>query len=414
MIINFAQTDYDQAETNAVNRVLSSPLLASGPENEAFEKEFAEYVGTNFSICVNSGSSANLLALASLNLSRGSKVLTSACGFPATLSPIIHCNLEPVLVDYDISTHNIDVSAVIKELHKVKAVILAHTLGSPVEMNTIRTYANILNVPIIEDCCEAAGTFLGDKSVGTFGTIGTFSFYPAHQITAGGGGGMIVTNDEKIYRRMKSLRDWGKMFDWDSGRGGNVTDYSSSIKYHRGYTYETIGYNFKLPELNAAFGREQLRKLDRFASMRQYRFEYLKSGLSDKEDFLTVSYLPTRISWFGYPITIKDGSPINRDLFGMFLESKGIRHRPFFAGNILKQPAFQIYSKWSEEFPVADKLMKDSLFIGCHTKITEEELDYMIKTIREYDANSCASELQRNGHAEGIDSISVGSDTQTG
>lgn len=407
-MINFAQTDYDEAEIQAVNRVLTTngSLLASGPENEAFEKEFAEYVGVKYGVCVNSGSSANLLALASLNLEVGSKVLTSACGFPATLSPILHLGLTPVLIDYDLATHNIDATQAIKNLHKVQAVILAHTMGNPVDIETICTYAKILGIPVIEDCCEAVGTFLHGRAVGSFGTLGTYSFYPAHQMTALGGGGLVVTNDEQLYRRMKSLRDWGKMYDWDSSLGGNQTDYASSINYHRGYTYDTIGWNFKLPEANAAFGRVQLRKLDRFASQRQYRYEYLRAGLADIEDFVKIQAWPSgeRISWFGYIMTIKDGSPLKRNDFGAYLESKGIRHRPFFAGNILRQPAFK--DELAEKFPVADKLMNDSLFIGCHTKMTGEDLDYIIKTVREY-VDLVHTQLQRDGHAERVDTVSI-------
>lgn len=382
-MIDFAKVDFDNEEREAVNRVMSGTQLASGPENEAFEKEFAEYVNTSHSVLVNSGSSANLLALSCLELPHGSKVLTSACGFPATLSPILHLGFTPVLIDYELSTHNICVAQVIKKLHEVQAVILAHTMGNPVNIELICTYAKILGIPVIEDCCEAAGTIINGKSVGSFGTLGTFSFYPAHQLTALGGGGMVVTNDESLYKRMKSLRDWGKMYDWDSSLGGNITDYSSSIGYHRGYTYDTIGWNFKLPEANAAFGRVQLRKLDRFASMRQYRHEYLRAGLADLDQFVQIQEWSSseRISWFGYILTFKDGQTYNRNHFGQYLESCGIRHRPFFAGNILKHKPF-LYLKG--EFPVADKLMHDSLFIGCHTKMTGDDLDYIIKKIRDY------------------------------
>lgn len=388
MKINFARNDYDEQEINAVNRVLQSNWLASGPENEALEKEFAEYVGATHSICVNSGSSANLLALASLGLTPGSKVLTSACGFPATLAPIIHLGLTPILVDYDLETHNIDVSQVIKHLHEVDAVILAHTLGNPVDIEAITYYAQILGVPVIEDCCEAAGTFLNGQSVGTFGDIGTFSFYPSHQLTAGGGGGMIVTNNQSLMLRCKSMRDWGKVWNWDEKLGDNQTFYSEDVgldyKYYRHYCYDTIGFNFKLPEMNAAFGREQLKKLDRFASIRQHHFNYLKSKLSHLDDFIQIKTWPEseRVSWFGYVFTIKDGSPINRNQFGDYLESKGIRHRPFFAGNICRQRAFE--GLISGTFPVADKLMRDSLFIGCHTKISQEDLDYIVETVTNY------------------------------
>lgn len=364
-MIDFAATDYGQEEIDAVNRVMASPLLASGPENEAFEREFAEYVGAKYAICVNSGSSANLLALAGLSLRRFSKVLTSACGFPATLSPLYHLGLDPVLVDYDLATHNIDLVT----CQSYDAAIFAHTLGNPVEFD-------ISEVPVVEDCCEAVGS----KGVGTKGTLATWSFYPAHQMTALGGGGMVTTNDEGLYKRMKSLRDWGKQYTWDSSRGGNQTVYDSSIGYHAGYTYTSVGWNFKLPEANAAFGRVQLKKLDLFREIRLENWQYLYKRLGNIEGIYTPK-MQEGASPFGYCMTVD----WNRNKFGEYLEAKGIKHRPFFAGNILRQPAFM--SPEADRFPVADKLMHQSLFIGCHTKLSRADLDYMIEAILAYHSN---------------------------
>lgn len=378
MPIEFAAVDFSHQEIEAVNRVLAGTWLASGPENEKFELEFAAYVGSRYSVCVNSGSSANLLALGGLNLKKGSKVLTSACGFPATLNPILHLGLEPVLVDYDLASCNIDVAGMIELLLKsdISAVLFAHTLGNPVDMKHLMSTANSLGIPVIEDCCEAVGSKYQGKHVGTFGTLGTYSFYPAHQMTALGGGGMVVTDDESIYQRMKSLRDWGKMYDWDSSLGGNNTDYSSPIGYHRGYTYTTTGWNFKLPEANCAFGREQLKKLDEFTAKRLRNWDYLYQGMK----YIPNIYIPKMekgASPFGLCMTVN-----NRNEFGTYLESKGIKHRPFFAGNILRQPAFK--SDDAGNFPNADYLMNNALFIGCHTKLTQKDLDYMVETICEY------------------------------
>lgn len=371
MQIDFARCDFGLEEINAVNRVLMGTWLASGPENEAFEKEFAEYVGANYSVCVNSGSSANLLALASLGLLPSTPVLTSSCGFPATLSPILHLGLKPVLVDYS-DTFNINVADSIATLPFVKAVIFAHTLGNKVNSLLVEA-AKHFNVPVIEDCCEAVGT----KGIAN-GTLATWSFYPAHQMTALGGGGMVTTNDEELYKRMKSLRDWGKMYSWDSSLGGNNTDYSSHIGYHRGYTYDTVGWNFKLPEANCAFGREQIKKLDKFREIRYENWSYLNDKL---KDHVSVSPMSDGASPFGFCMTHP-----KRNEFGMYLELKGIKHRPFFAGNILRQPAFK--SDEAEKFPVADKLMREALFVGCHTKLKQKDLNYMVETIRAYADNS--------------------------
>lgn len=371
-MIEFAMVDFGDEERNAVNRVMQGTSLASGKENAAFEQEFAEYVGVKYAVCVNSGSSANLLAMASLNLPKGSYVMTSACGFPATLNPILHLGLKPLLVDYDTKTHNICLNDFIQELPKVKAVILAHTMGNPVEMEQIVYAAERLGIPIIEDCCEAVGA-----KVGTWGTLATWSFYPAHQMTALGGGGMVTTDDEALYRRMKSFRDWGKMYDWDSGVGGVVTDYNSPIKYHRGYTYETVGWNMKLPEANAAFGREQLKKLDSFRDIRIDNWEYLYHNLDDLEE-IYISPMGDGACPFGFCMDVK----FNRNEFGKFLEQNGIRHRPFFAGNILRQPAYLSEDAW--RFRSADYLMKNTLFVGCHTKMTLDDLNHIIRKVTSY------------------------------
>lgn len=389
--IDFAMTDYDCDEVDAVSGVLNTPnsWLASGPQNEAFEKEVSQYVGTKHGICVNSGSSANLLGILALGLPKGSRILTSACGFPATLSPIIHAGHTPVLVDYSLDTHNIDVEAVLRELPNVRAVILAHTLGNPVDIRRITEKARILGVYVIEDCCEAMGTLSGSAPVGRFGDIATFSFYPSHQITAGGAGGMVVTNDTDIAMECKSYRDWGKVWNWDEKLGDNKTFYDQQIegldyKYYRHYTYQTLGYNFKLGEMNCAFGREQLKKLNSFSMKRLTNYMYLRDKLRDLDDFIQPTITDDRISWFGYTFTVRDGSPINRNHFGEYLESVGIRHRPFFAGNILRHLPFR---HLSGTFPVAEKLMKDSLFIGCHTKMTVEDLDYIVEKVRTYVAS---------------------------
>lgn len=384
MKIDFAKADYGKEEFDAVNKALESQWLASGSENTKFEKEFAEYVGTKHAICVNSGSSANMLALASLGLPKGAVVVTSACGFPATLAPILHLGLDPVLVDYSLESHNIDVGQVLEAIPHVDALIFAHTMGNPVEMELILAKCHKHKIPVIEDCCEAVGSSYNNRKVGSFGTLGTFSFYPAHQITAGGGGGMVVTNDEELACRCKELRDWGKTWKWDDVLGDNQTMYDMDVdgqKYYRHYVYSQVGYNFKLPEICAAFGREQLKKIEGFKKKRMENYIRLFHGFSRMQDFILP--IPSGFSspnWFGFIITIKDGSPVKRNDLGNFLESRGIRHRPFFAGNITRHTPFHP----PESFPVADKLMKDSMFIGCHTFMTKEDCDYVIEEVRSY------------------------------
>jgi CDP-6-deoxy-D-xylo-4-hexulose-3-dehydrase len=350
--------------------------LASGEQNAAFEREFADYIGVKHALCVNSGSAANLIALAALDLPKGSKVITSGCGFPATLSPILHLGLEPILVDYDLATHNIDVEQVIREMPNAKAVLFAHTMGVPVAMRRIMETAEHYGVDVIEDCCEALGATFHGEQVGSIGDMGTFSFYPSHQITALGGGGMITFKEEKLYRRAKSLRDWGKMSNWDA-YGQTDTAYDVVVDgqaYFKHYAYETVGYNAKLPEANAAFGRVQMERLDGFVKSRSQNHAALERcvRIDRVKHEVPDGALP---SWFGFVITLKNG---DRNALGNYLEALGIKHRPFFAGNITRHKPFEQFKR---SFPVADKLMRDSLFIGCHPGLTVSDLDYVIEKL---------------------------------
>ena len=372
MDIDFARPVFDDSERTAVKRVLDGHWLASGAENEAFEREFAARIGVPYAVCCNSGSSANLLALAALDLPAGSKVITSGCGFPATLSPILHLGLTPVLVDYDLRTHNIDVSAVVDEMPHAKAVILAHTMGSPVDMRPIMEAADRYGVKVVEDCCEAIGAKLDGRQVGAWGDVGTFSFYPSHQITAGGSGGMVTLKDEQAYHRAKSLRDWGKLATWDKA-GRNNTAYSTEVDglaYFAHYTYATVGWNFKLPEICAAFGREQLKRLDWVVSERRKNHDSIASRLPDVFEQIEVP-AGAEPSWFGVILTLREGS---RNKLGEKLEAYGVRHRPFFAGNITRHPPFRHLETF---LPVADRLMSDSLFVGCWAGLTKEQVDYI-------------------------------------
>lgn len=375
--IQFAEPVFGDEERAAVNRVMQGKWLASAKENEAFEDEFAKYIGVPYAVCVNSGSSANLLALASLGLTRGDRVITSSCGFPATLSPILHLGLEPVLVDYDLKTHNIDVDDAIDAIKNsgAKAIIYAHTLGVPVD-DRIIDEALSNDVRIVEDSCESLGAKIDGAQVGS-DDIGTFSFYPSHQITALGGGGMVTCNDRHTFNRLRSLRDWGKMSNWDKYTQNN-TSYDmdvDGIPYFPHYVYETVGFNMKLPEANAAFGREQLKRLDGFVAARKRIHDAIEAGVDHR--YLVRHKVPVGAepSWFGVVLTLTSGS---RDKLGNHLETMGIRHRPFFAGNITRHPPF---SKYKQDFPVADYLMKNSLFVGCWPGITDAEIEYMVTHI---------------------------------
>ena len=380
MNLNFSYCEFGDEEREAVNKVLQGNWLASGPEVEAFEAEFAAYIGTKYAISVNSGSSANLLSLASLGLAPGSKVLTGACGFPATLAPIIHLRLVPVLIDYDRLTNNVDLNHLDKN---VSAMIVAHTLGNPLDMKNLMEFADRHAIYVIEDCCEAVGSRYDGKQVGSFGKCGTFSFYPAHQMTAEGTGGMITTNDLQIARKCRSLRDWGKIWDWDTKLGNNVTKYTEmidGIPYYKHYTYETVGYNAKLSETAAAFGRCQIKRLDGIREKRIENYAKLYAKLEPLDLFYLVKADQlAEPSWFGFTLTLKN--PGLRESLGDYLETRGVRTRPFFAGNITRHKPFQDYYR---EFPVADKLMRDSMFIGIGQWLGDEELNFITETIKQW------------------------------
>lgn len=387
MEVDFARPSFGDEERAAVNRVMEGHWLASGDENEKFESEFAAYVGRRHSVCVNSGSMANLLSLASLELPRGSKVITSACGFPATLAPILHLGLEPVLVDYDISTFNIDIGQVAMAMASkgVRAVILAHTMGNPVDLSAIKSVCDRRGIFIVEDCCEAIGARIHGNHLGHYGTLSTYSFYPSHQITALGGGGMITVDDTDLAMRLKSLRDWGKAWYWNDRLGKNITEYDNvvdGIEYFQHYVYHSLGYNAKLPEANAAFGREQLKRLDSFVERRLDNYTYIRRELDHLSEifrFPIVSPYATP-SWFGFPLVFREPGEHPRKHMTRHLEGLGIRTRPFFAGNITRHLPFL---KYKRSFPVADKLMEAAFFFGCYQGMTSKQINYVIDKVKE-------------------------------
>lgn len=386
MHVDFARPLIGDEERRAAARVLAGEWLATGPEIVAFEEDFGAYIGTRYAVSCNSGSSANLLALAALDLPRGSKVLTSACGFPATLAPILHLGLEPVLVDYDRRTLNINLDQVLDQLPNVQAIIFAHTLGLPVDAREVYENAEFHGVRVVEDCCEALGAEICGANVGALGTAGTFSFYPSHHITAAGAGGMVTTDNEALVCRLRSLRDWGKAANWNT-QGVNSTTYSAKvdgIPYFPHYVYSTVGWNFKLPEVCAAYGREQLKRMPEIRRMRQVNFLVICKRLLEVSDALHPVTLQGTLSPFGVPVVLRGGQ---RDALGHFLSSEGVGHRPFFAGNITRHPPFAHLAAQGP-FPVADFLMRNALFVGCWAGMTQAQLAYvadvLVEGVRRY------------------------------
>ena len=382
-------------EIDAVNRVLTEQPYwhVSGKECRLLQEELAAYHGVKYCVVVNSGSSANLLALKSLNLPKGSKVLTSACGFPSILACIVQLGLTPVLVDYNVHTCNIDLDDVEQALIEhsdIKAMILAHTMGSPLNMERLCLLEDKYGVLLIEDACEALGAKFDGKLVGTFGKAGTVSFYSSHQISGFGGGGAILTDDEDIYTTAKSLRDWGKREVREGQICTKMDSEVDGIPYDQQYTYETIGYNMRFPDANCAYAREQLKRLDGFVEKRRENYLHMRDALAFENESLLFMTWPVGAepAFFGFPLIVR--TPTFRDSLVEHMESKGVHVRLFFAGNILRHKPYKDLEYLTIEknrkigFPNADYLMVNALFCGCWPGLSLEDMEYSESVIKEF------------------------------
>ncbi len=374
--------------------------FTTGRFAEQFEKEFAKYMNQRFCLLTNSGSSANLLAISALTspqlgerqLKPGDGVITVAAGFPTTVNPIIQNGLVPVFVDVNLDDYGIDVDLMEKAWSpKVKAVMLAHTLGNPFNLEKVTEFVKKHNLWFIEDCCDAIGSKYKGEMVGTFGDLATTSFYPAHHITMGEGGA-VLTNSPKLKKIVESFRDWGrdcwcapgtdntcgKRFDWQKGTLPHGFDHK--------YIYSHIGYNLKLTDMQAAIGVAQLKKLDTFIEQRIKNYQLLYENLLslDKYLILPTSAKNANPSWFGFPIRVRDNSPINRNEIIKVLTEKNIGTRLLFGGNLLKQPAYnELLTREKKSFPNTDLVMNNVFWIGVHQGIGQKKLVYTYKKLLE-------------------------------
>ena len=405
--IPYASRVYDENEMlNLVDSSLEF-WLTSGRYTEKFEKELCEYLNIKYCSLVNSGSSANLLAFMALTspllkerqIKRGDEVITVACAFPTTVSPIIQYGAVPVFVDVTIPQYNIDVSKLNDALtDKTKAVMIAHTLGNPFNLEKIRNFCDENDLWLIEDNCDALGskyTINGQtKLTGTIGDIGTSSFYPPHHMTMGEGGA-VYTDNPLLNKIVKSFRDWGRDCICVSGEDnhcGHRFDQQYGelpLGYDHKYVYSHFGYNLKATDLQASIGCAQLEKLPDFTQKRKNNFKILKEGLNSLTDKLI---LPTPIensdpSWFGFLITVKEG--VNRNEIVQHLENNGIQTRMLFAGNIIKHPCFDEIRNDETKYRVAgnldntNRIMKDTFWIGLYPGMSKDKLEYTIKIIKE-------------------------------
>ena len=392
---------YDAADVCILVESALDFWLTTGPFNDVFEKKLSTFIGVPHMLTCNSGSSANLLAVSALTshllkdraLQPGDEVITCATGFPTTVNPILMNNLVPVFVDVDIPTYNADVSQLEAALSpKTKAIVLAHTLGNPFDLDAIMAFAKQHNLLVVEDSCDALGATYRGKMVGTFGDIGTLSFYPAHHITTGEGGA-VFTRRSAMRRALESIRDWGrdcycapgtdntcgKRFEWQLG--------DLPTGYDHKFTYSHLGYNLKMTDMQAAIGCSQMDKLTGFISVRKKNFTLLKEGLRELEEFfiLPEATVGSDPSWFGFPLTVRAGAPFKRDALLIHLNEEKIGTRLLFGGNLIRQPYMA-----GREYRVvgdlarSDIVMRDTFWIGVYPGLTPSHIAFMLETIKAF------------------------------
>ncbi len=402
--VNYAGRVFDE---NELVNLIDSGLefwLTYGRYSREIERKLAEYLGIRFVLLVNSGSSANLLAFMALTspllgerrICRGDEVITVACGFPTTVAPVVQYGAVPVFADVDPGTANIDPAALENAYSaRTKAVILAHTLGNPFDLKAVKTFCDRHGLWLIEDNCDALGSKYDGKFTGTWGDIGTSSFYPPHHMTMGEGGA-VYTDDPLLKKILLSMRDWGRDCWCDSGKDNSCNCRFSKqfgslpAGYDHKYVYSHFGYNLKASDMQAAVGCAQLEKLPSFTERRKENFNYLYEGLKDLPELrLFEKYPESDPAWFGFLLTVAPDAGFSRNALAQELESKKIQTRNLFAGNIVKHPCFETLRE-GVDYRIAgtlkntDRMMNDSLWVGVYPGMTRAKLDYMIGTIRRF------------------------------
>ncbi len=391
----------DGAEVGLMIQASLDGWLTTGRFNTEFEKRLSKFLGVKHVLTTNSGSSANLLAFTALTsptlgnraIKPGDEVIGVAAGFPTTVNPIIQNGAIPVFVDVDLATYNINPDRIEAAISpKTKAIMLAHTLGNPYNLRKIRELCDKYKLWLVEDCCDALGSTYDGKLVGTFGDIGTLSFYPAHHITMGEGGA-VFTNKSKLRLAVESIRDWGrscfcppgedntckKRFCWQLG--------DLPYGYDHKYTYSHLGYNLKITDMQAACALAQMDKLPSFIEARKQNFAYLKERLASCAEFLVLPEATegAEPSWFGFPITLKDAIPYQRLDLLTYLDEHKIGTRLLFAGNLLRQP-YMIGREYrvSGTLENTDRIMSKTFWVGVWPGLTTEMLDYVVNRIETF------------------------------
>ncbi len=381
-------------ELQTMTEAVLDGWLTTGRFNAAFEKKLSRYLGRRAALTVNSGSSANLVAFSALTsvqlgeraIRKGDEVITVAAGFPTTVNPILQSGAIPVFVDIELGTYNVDPARLEEAVSsRTRAVMLAHTLGNPFNVRAVRELCDRHGLWLIEDCCDALGSTFEGQLAGSFGDIGTLSFYPAHHITMGEGGA-VFTDSPRLKRIMASFRDWGR--DCYCAPGEDNTCHQRFCQqlgqlpegYDHKYTYSHLGYNLKITDMQAACGLAQLERLEGFIAARKRNFAWLKQRLSHCADWLTLPEATpgSDPAWFGFPLTLKDGCGLERVQLLRFLDQQKIGTRLLFAGNLIRQPYMQGQTyRIAGELAVTDKVMKDTFWVGVWPGLSEIQLEYL-------------------------------------
>ena len=408
--VQYAGPFFDNNEIlRAVNTLLDGWLVL-GAEAYKAEKKLASMFDKKFGLLTNSGSSSNLLMMSALKSKRftdfpeGTKVLTPIAGFPTTVNPIFQCNFKPVFVDITLDGLNLDIDCVRAALEndpEIKIITFAHVLGNPPNMDDLMKLIKEYKLILLEDCCDALGSTYDDKPLGSFGMMASCSFYPAHHITCGEGG-LVVCNNENLERVIRSFRDWGRgcfchgkqnlsacgacgtrFSEWLPSMPGEVFDHK--------YVYEEVGFNLKPIEMQASMLLAQLDKFSTISELRKRNYKLLFEVFEQYEEYfhLPIAEKKADVNWFAFPITIKKDAPFSRSEFCQFLESRKIQTRPYFAGNILMQPAYShlIGDLKLKDFPVANFVTTNTFFLGTSPVITPEQIAYISEIVQEFMRN---------------------------
>jgi len=375
--------------------------LTTGRFNEQFEKKLADFLGVKCLLTVNSGSSANLIAFSTLTsfklkekaIQKGDEVISVAAGFPTTVNPIIQFGAVPVFIDVKIPTYNIDENLVEEAItKKTKAIMLAHTLGNPFNVKKIKEICDKYSLWLIEDSCDALGSKFNNQNVGTFGDLSTLSFYPAHHITMGEGGA-VFTNSKKLERISESFRDWGRDCYCEPGKDNTCNKRFAwqlgdlPFGYDHKYTYSHIGYNMKITDMQAACGLAQLDRLEGFIKRRKENINFLYKGLKDLEEFLILPEAEknSEPSWFGFPISLKKNSNLNRNDLIKYLNENKIGTRLLFSGNLTKQPYMKnLNFKIHKDLKNTDFVMENTFWIGLYPGLSKNHLEYTVNKIKKF------------------------------